>query len=564
MRPHTRLAIAVWASLAVVAATLTLNSRSTSADHAAGADALKKAYAATAANVAAEKAAEPVRFNADGSHTHLPGAPTHDHNNPATKNSVSRVTAAEADGDITDPTTPEQAAANARSATEQRDEVDPTLTHVPVDPTQPTVPTDRYNLFNACYGLQSTQNHRWLKGTAFSATAIGDGTALYFKPTELGKYLLYSPAKTYLGRPGLLKNVGYANQPGPRVNWTVTQAAPGQFRLFLPGHGYLAVAANQSALQVAAPSNATQFTPHKRAGCTPFPEVSTNVEGDPTAGVSGFQETRGYVDAHTHGMAFEFLGGRFHCGRPWSPWGAPTALTDCPDHTITGGYGALAEGFLSGTTSHDPVGWPTFKDWPAPNSLTHEGTYYKWMERSWRAGQRILVNLLVENNQLCMLYPLKKNPCDDMKSVRLQAEDMHTMENYIDAQHGGPGKGWYRIVTNPVQAREVINAGKMAVIMGIETSVLFGCHVRLGVPSCTKASIDSQLDQVKQMGDVHMELVNKFDTALAGVAGDEGPTGYLVNAANTLETGSPWRMQTCNPNAPAVHDKDQDNSAPTP
>jgi hypothetical protein len=25
--------------------------------------------------------------------------------------------------------------------------------------------------------------------------------------------------------------------------------------------------------------------------------------------------------------------------------------------------------------SHDPVGWPTFKDWPAPHSLTHEGTY---------------------------------------------------------------------------------------------------------------------------------------------------------------------------------------------
>jgi hypothetical protein len=110
----------------------------------------------------------------------------------------------------------------------------------------------------------------------------------------------------------------------------------------------------------------------------------------------------------------------------------------------------------------------------------------------------------------------------------------------------------------------VINAGKMAVIMGIETSVLFGCHVRLGVPSCTKASIDSQLDQVKQMGVVQMELVNKFDNALAGVAGYEGSTGYLVNAANTLETGSPWRMQTCNPNDPEVHDKDQDNSAPIP
>lgn len=564
MRPHTRLAIAVWASFAVIAATLTLNAHSADAARTAGADALKKTYAATAANVAAKNAAEPIRFNPDGTHTHLPGTPTHDHNNPATKNSVTRVTAAEADGDISDPTSEEQAAANARAAAEQRDQVDPTLTHVPVDPAQPNVPTDRYNLFNACYGLQSTQNHRWLQGTGFSATALDGGTPLYFKPTELGKYLLYSPTKTFLARPGLLAQLGYIAQAGPRANWTVTQAAPGQFRLFLEGSGYLSVSSTGAAVFAAAPNASTQFLPYKRTGCTAFPEITTNVEGEPTAGLTPFQETRGYIDAHTHGMAFEFLGGDVHCGRPWSPWGVTTALVDCPDHSLTLGAGAAVEAFFSGNLRHDPVGWPTFKDWPAPDSLTHEGTYYKWMERSWRAGQRILVNLLVENNQLCMLYPLKRNPCDDMKSIRLQAEDMHKLENYIDAQHGGPGKGWYRIVTDPVQAREVINAGKMAVVMGIETSVLFGCHVRLGLPSCTKASIDSQLDQVKKMGVVQMELVNKFDNALAGVAGDSGTSGYLVNLANTIETGSPWRMQTCNPNDPEVHDRDQSNALPIP
>ncbi len=64
------------------------------------------------------------------------------------------------------------------------------------------------------------------------------------------------------------------------------------------------------------------------------------------------------------------------------------------------------------------------------------------------------------------------------------------------------------------------------------------------------------------MGVSQMELVNKFDNALSGVAGDSGATGYLVNAANTLETGSPWRMQTCKPNDAEVHDRDQDNSVP--
>ena len=60
------------------------------------------------------------------------------------------------------------------------------------------------------------------------------------------------------------------------------------------------------------------------------------------------------------------------------------------------------------------------------------------------------MNLLVENGVLCELYPLKRNSCDEMESVRLQARRIRELEDYIDAQNGGPGKGWFRIVTDPV------------------------------------------------------------------------------------------------------------------
>ena len=299
------------------------------------------------------------------------------------------------------------------------------------------------------------------------------------------------------------------------------------------------------------------FRPTKTTGCATYPEAGVDVSGKPHAGVTSYQEVRGYVDAHTHGMAFEFLGGDAHCGKPWDRFGAPYALVDCPDHVVTGGFGGVLEDALSGKPHHDPIGWPTFKDWPAPNSLTHEGTYYKWLERSWRGGQRIFVNLLVENNQLCMLYPIKRNSCDDMDSVRLQAHDMYKMQDYIDAQFGGPGKGFYRIVKSPFQARKVINAGKMAVVMGIETSVPFGCSMKLDVPTCSISDIDRQLDEVRKLGVRQMELVNKFDNALAGVAGDTGTVGTLVNAANFLETGSFWDMRHCEPADGESHDKDQ-------
>ncbi len=483
----------------------------------------------------------------------------HHHNDPATKNAVSRSDSTK-DASTKDPTTRKQARRSASAAATQRAAAEPTLTNVSVGATQTASPSDRYNMFNACYGLQSTRTDQWLTDLSvpkFSSASLGDASALYFKPSALGRYLLYSTARTFLD--GGQATTTYANAPGPTNDWVVTMPRAGEFLFEVPGKGYLT---DGTAGRAVMSSTGTPLRLRMRSGCTEFPEVSTNVSGDPFASASTTQEVRGFIDAHTHGMAFEFLGGDVHCGRPWSPYGVTVALRDCVDHEATGGKGALMESFLSGRQSHDPVGWPTFKDWPAPDSLTHEGTYYKWMERSWRAGQRILVNLLVENNKLCEIYPLKRNSCDDMDSVRLQAKDMRALEDYVDAQNGGPGQGWYRIVTTPDEARRVINAGKLAVVMGIETSVPFGCTQKLGIPACSAATIDRQLDEVRQMGVSQMELVNKFDNALSGVAGDEGSTGYLVNGANTLETGSPWRMQTCNPNDPEIHDKDQDNSVP--
>ncbi len=89
-------------------------------------------------------------------------------------------------------------------------------------------------------------------------------------------------------------------------------------------------------------------------GCTRYPEADINIHGAPFAGVTPYQEVRGYVDGHTHGMAFEFLGGKVHCGRPWHEYGAPYALKDCPDHAVTQGYGAILETFFSGQAEPRP------------------------------------------------------------------------------------------------------------------------------------------------------------------------------------------------------------------
>jgi hypothetical protein len=458
-------------------------------------------------------------------HTDSAGTRAHDHNDPATKNSISR--GGETGKDVRDPSTVLGRMAAAAYVASERQTKDPHLTTVRPTPRRTKFPADGYAMANGCYRMA--------------------GRRIFFKPTDLGQYLLYTRKRTFL------TTNGRAAEPGDATVWTaaVAKGKSGARRFtFSNGTGKLTV------------HNRSAFRLLRTTGCSAYPEAGIDISGKPHAGVTSFQEVRGYVDAHTHGMAFEFLGGDAHCGKPWHRFGAPYALVDCPDHTATGGYGGVLESVLSGRPSHDPVGWPTFKDWPAPDSLTHEGTYYRWLERSWRGGQRIFVNLLVENNQLCQLYPIKHNSCDDMDSVRLQAKDMYKMQDYIDAQMGGPGKGFYRIVKSPFQARKVINAGKMAVVMGIETSVPFGCTFKAtpgsgDVPACNAADIDLQIAEVHKLGVRQMELVNKFDNALSGVAGDNGEVGVAVNSANFAETGSYWDMRHCEPPDGESHDRNQ-------
>ena len=491
----------------------------------------------------------------------------HDHSDPATKNAVSRTTGDTVTADTQDPTTSGQAAAARKAVAAQRDEADPELLPVAREPRRDR-PEDRYAMAGGCYALQAP-NDRWVvrdgAGFAASATHIGAAEPFHFQATDLGKYLLFGSEHDFVARApgGPLGLVGpdqveSADAPGQEADWTVAgRGATYRFTLGSTGQG---LAVGDAGALVTATSG-DRFALRRTEGCATWPEVEVNVSGRTFRGASDIQEVRGYLDAHTHGMAFEFLGGEVHCGRPWHPYGVQQALVDCEDHQVADGNGAVLENVLrSGQPvgSHDPVGWPTFKDWPAPDSLTHEGTYYKWMERAYRGGLRLFVNLLVENNKLCQLYPLKRNSCDEMTSIRLQAERMRELERYIDAQAGGPGEGWYRIVTDPFQARRVINDGKLAVVMGIETSVVFGCTMKADVPQCTKADIDRQLDEVHELGVRQMELVNKFDNALSGVAGDEGTTGVAVNTANFLETGSFWDMRTCpSTYRPDVHDKEQ-------
>ncbi len=431
--------------------------------------------------------------------------------------------------------------------------------------------TDRYTLVKGCFALESAAGNLIAQtGNGYSATAasLGDAEGFRMQATELGKYLFYGEAKDFLGLNGAAVEV--ATAPSGQTTWIVDGAA-GQFTIVNEA-GNLALSVNGSDQLVSVPAaQAEAFTFVPADGCAVYPEIPLNATGDPNTNLPRYGEVEGTMDGHMHMMAFEFLSGTAHCGQPWHRFGVEYALRDCQDHIDSDGCTAVLETFLGGDPCHETSGWPNFEGWPDSESLTHENSYYRWLERAHLAGLRVFVNLMVENRVLCKVYtnyPFvateAKNSCNEMKSVELQIQRINELEDYIDAQAGGPGEGFFRIVENPFQARKAINRGKLAVVMGMEVSEPFNCRYRGGAgelvpgddpddpdelpvptykvdPRCTPEGINEWLDKLDEAGIRQMEITNKFDNPLTGVAGDGGETGVVIDGGQfALAGGQFW------------------------
>ena len=374
--------------------------------------------------------------------------------------------------------------------------------------------TNRYSLVHGCYSVRQASG---------SVIAPSDGP-FQMQAAALGQYLLYGIHRDYLG-----SSLAPVASPGASTVWRVDGDSSAGFKIT-----NLATGASMP----------VSFTP--ATGCAVYPEGNVDASGQTFTGSSPESQVNGTIDAHTHVTAFEFLGGDFHCGRPWDTYGIAFALPNCAKNEQ--GTNGTVESFLdygAPAHPHDTVGWPTFHAWPSPTDLAEEGDYYTGIERAWKAGLRVMVTQLVDNEALCQLMSTEHNPCNDMQSVLIQARDVRALQDYVDAQAGGPGKGFFQIVTNPFQARQVVNQGKLAVVEGIEVSDLFNCGEFMGTPKCNQSQVDAGLRQVRGLGVSTFFPIHKFDNAFGGTKMDAGETGVLVNAGNHLETGHFWNIKTC-------------------
>jgi hypothetical protein len=412
----------------------------------------------------------------------------------------------------------------------------------------------RYSEAGGCFNLTSARS---------GATAPG-GSSLRFQATDLGSYLLYRQAADFLAA-GAGDAVGPAPQPSSAADWVVEDAGAGAFTLS-PRSAPTKLLAVSGAQLVLVPRSgageASHFTFVPGSGCAAFPEAELDVSGTPSHGETSYGEVRGLLDGHMHWMNFEYLGGNFHCGRPWHPYGIPAALPDCS--SIEGPAGATApmQNFLNygnPVAPHDTSGWPKLTSWARTN-LTYDGVYWRWVQRVWMAGERLIVMPVNENRVLCELQANRRTNCDEMATARQEIDDIYRLQDYVDAQAGGPGQGFFQIVTDPFEARRVINEGKMAVVLEVEISEPFGCRGLESTSTCSQAQIDSELQDLYDRGVRSSLLLNKFDNPLTGVRFDSGEVGPLINAGNKQSAGSFWSADTC---TGPEHDNEIFTGAPT-
>jgi hypothetical protein len=277
-------------------------------------------------------------------------------------------------------------------------------------------------------------------------------------------------------------------------------------------------------------------------------EAEVGATGAPFRGTDSSGAVRGYVDAHLHITANQRAGGRVIYGEPFDPRGIVAALgNDASEHGPDGSADITGNLLRSGLPfgMHDTHGWPTFVGWPTFDTMTHQQTYYVWLQRAWMAGLRLVVAQTVEDEPFCRIEPVRSHSCSEPVAIRLQIRTLRALQRYVDGKSGGAGRGWFRLVFSPAQARRVIARGKLAVIIGIESSDPLGCSESMGTPACTAVQVDRRLDQFRRLGVRTMFVAHWIDNVFAGAALEADAKGAFINIFNRLQTGAWFTTAAC-------------------
>jgi microsomal dipeptidase-like Zn-dependent dipeptidase len=218
---------------------------------------------------------------------------------------------------------------------------------------------------------------------------------------------------------------------------------------------------------------------------------------------------RGIADVHNHQFANLAFGGRFVVGSPAGA--ANVSLATGVDHAIHGfnHVNDVVGNLMDGRVGMPESGFDGFTSWPTFADTDHQKAYKDWLFNAVQGGLRLMVMFAVDSPQLCHGTGNDGRDCDDeFATIQMQLQAAVQLQDEIDAQNGGAGKGWYRIVKSPAEARAAVAAGKLAVVLGVETLNSLG----------TTPSIQRLAALRNQFGVRHIFPIHQADNYFGGAS----------------------------------------------
>ncbi|HEX5744742.1 MAG TPA: membrane dipeptidase [Archangium sp.] len=267
--------------------------------------------------------------------------------------------------------------------------------------------------------------------------------------------------------------------------------------------------------------------------CTPVTEEPP--APGPTAALEQKAVVPGFAELHHHMFAEQaFSGGWFHGGHTGTltncDGGEPESdharvrmdlsnmLKLCPNSanvdlsnvpllkelfSIGGAVASEAIGMVEGTDGDTGLHLGRKEvntQWPRWDTIAHQQSWEGWLRKAHQGGMSLVTVSLVSNGFLCSALPYQnlKRPCDEMADVEVQLQ----MARDFDAR-----TDWAEIALSPAHARQIIASGKLAIVLSIEVSKLFG----------TK-DWRSELNRFYSLGVRSLQPVHQLDNRFGGAA----------------------------------------------
>ncbi len=253
----------------------------------------------------------------------------------------------------------------------------------------------------------------------------------------------------------------------------------------------------------------------------------------------------GAIDMHTHPMSYMGMGGKLmhgqldgdpavalgNCDCNHGGWGTNNTcgnflraeIVNMVDEHNTDVFRYKIEDAKVPHADHHHDGYPNFVYWPSQMSMTHQQMWYDWMKRAKEGGLTAIIALTV-NSEILGRVLGGDGPFDDKTVADREIDGLiafvHRHNDFLDT------------VTSAARMRQVVRAGKMAVIIGMEVDNLGNFYENVPV---NNEQIKNEITRLKNKGVRYIFPIHVTDNKFGGTAVYK----TLFNFSNKYVTGQP-------------------------